>query len=52
MRLYKGYKKHYQYQTLVNLLLLLFLFVILAFVIKNYFKPFFIIAYYIQTKQL
>ena len=43
MRLYKGYKKHYQYQTLVNLLLLLFLFVILAFVIKNYFKPFFII---------
>ena len=39
MRLYKGYKKHYQYQTLVNLLLLLFLFVILAFVIKNYFKP-------------
>ena len=42
MRLYKGYKKHYQYQTLVNLLLLLFL-VILAFVIKNYFKPFFII---------
>lgn len=40
MRLYKGYKKHYQYQTLVNLLLLLFLFVILAFVIKNYFKPF------------
>ena len=43
MRLYKWYKKHYQYQTLVNLLLLLFLFVILAFVIKNYFKPFFII---------
>ena len=43
MRLYKRYKKHYQYQTLVNLLLLLFLFVILAFVIKNYFKPFFII---------
>lgn len=43
MRLYKGYKKHYQYQILVNLLLLLFLFVILAFVIKNYFKPFFII---------
>ena len=43
MRLYKGYKRHYQYQTLVNLLLLLFLFVILAFVIKNYFKPFFII---------
>lgn len=43
MRLYKEYKKHYQYQTLVNLLLLLFLFVILAFVIKNYFKPFFII---------
>lgn len=43
MRLYKGYKKHYQYQRLVNLLLLLFLFVILAFVIKNYFKPFFII---------
>lgn len=43
MRLYKAYKKHYQYQTLVNLLLLLFLFVILAFVIKNYFKPFFII---------
>lgn len=43
MRLYKGYKKHYQYQTLVNLLLLLFLLVILAFVIKNYFKPFFII---------
>lgn len=43
MRLYKGYKKHYQYETLVNLLLLLVLFIILAFVIKNYFKPFFII---------
>ena len=40
MRIYNGYKKHYQYQILVNLLLLLFLFIVIAFVIKNYFKPF------------
>lgn len=40
MRLYNGYKKHYQYRTLANLLFLLLIFIILAFVIKNYFKPF------------
>lgn len=40
MRLYNGYKKHYQYKTLANLLFLLVIFVILTFVIKNYFKPF------------
>lgn len=40
MRLYNGYKKHYQYRTLANLLFLLMIFTILTFVIKNYFKPF------------
>lgn len=40
MRLYNGYKKHYQYKTLVNLLFLLLIFIILTFTIKNYFKPF------------
>lgn len=40
MRLYNGYKKHYQYKTLVNLLFLLLIFIILTFIIKNYFKPF------------
>ena len=40
MRLYNGYKKHYQYKTLVDLLFLLLIFVILTFIIKNYFKPF------------
>lgn len=40
MRLYNGYKKHYQYKTLVDLLFLLFLFIIVTFIIKNYFKPF------------
>lgn len=43
MRLYNGYKKHYQYKTLVDLLFLLLIFVILTFIIKNYFKPFMII---------
>ena len=40
MRLYNGYKKHYQYRTLVNLLFLLLIFIIITFIIKNYFKPF------------
>ena len=40
MRLYNGYKKHYQYKTLVDLLFLLLIFVIITFAIKNYFKPF------------
>ena len=40
MRLYNGYKKHYQYRTLVDLLFLLLIFVIMTFIIKNYFKPF------------
>ena len=40
MRLYNGYKKHYQYRTLVDLLFLLLIFVIITFIIKNYFKPF------------
>ena len=40
MRLYNGYKKHYQYQTLLDLLVLLLVFVVITFVIKNYFKPF------------
>lgn len=40
MRLYNGYKKHYQYQTLVDLLFLLVIFMVITFAIKNYFKPF------------
>ena len=35
-----AYKKHYQYRTLVDLLFLLLIFVIITFIIKNYFKPF------------
>ena len=46
MRLYNGYKKHYQYRTLVDLLFLLLIFVIMTFIIKNYFKPFMTIKYY------
>ena len=40
MRLYNGYKKHYQYRILVDLLLLLLIFIVVTFIIKNYFKPF------------
>ena len=40
MRFYNSYKKNYQYEKLLSLVLLLGLFIILTYLIKNYFKPF------------
>lgn len=40
MRLYNNYKKHYQYRTLSTLIGLLVIFIVITFIIKNYFKPF------------